>query len=68
MSVLCVARALCICLLQRVMLQFYIYLFIPLLMRTLSTRDMSFALVFLATTSWMEQTLNNEFMYEEVDG
>ena len=50
------------------MLQFYIYLFIPLLMRTLSTRDMSFALVFLATTSWMEQTLNNEFMYEEVDG
>ena len=35
---------------------------------TLSTGDVSFVLVFLVTTSCMEQTLNNELTYEEVDG
>ena len=35
---------------------------------TLSTGDVSFVLVFLATTSWMEQTLTNELTYEEADG
>lgn len=35
---------------------------------TLSTGDVSFVLVFLATTSCMEQTLTNELTYEEADG
>lgn len=35
---------------------------------TLRTGDVSFVLVFLATTSCMEQTLTNELTYEEADG